>query len=110
MIQTLDQFRPTNNWIWDPNTLAWIKQTAAAAGGGGPVTVADGADTAQGTTTDVAWVAGAGTVISLLKKIASAGGSAVSIADGADAAEGLTTDAAVQGDNAGTLSAKLRGL
>jgi hypothetical protein len=60
--------------------------------GGGPVTVADGADVAEGTTTDAAWVSGAGTVISLLKKIASGGGSAVSIADGADVAQGTTTD------------------
>ena len=41
--------------------------------GGTPVavTIADGADTAEGTTTDSAWSSGAGTVISLLKKIAS---------------------------------------
>lgn len=38
------------------------------------------------------------------------GGSAVTIADGADVAEGATTDVAVVGDNAGTLSAKMRGL
>lgn len=38
------------------------------------------------------------------------GGGAVTIADGADVAEGVTTDAAVVGDNAGTVSAKLRGL
>lgn len=38
------------------------------------------------------------------------GGGAVTIADGADVAEGATTDAAVQGDTAGTVEAKLRGL
>lgn len=38
------------------------------------------------------------------------GGSAVSISDGSDVAEGATTDVAVTGDNAGTVSAKLRGL
>jgi hypothetical protein len=38
------------------------------------------------------------------------GGGAVSIADGSDVAEGVTTDAAVFGDAAGTLSAKLRGI
>lgn len=38
------------------------------------------------------------------------GGGAVTIANGADTAEGNTTDAAVQGDNPGTISAKLRGL
>src|SRR5258708_37369678 len=32
------------------------------------------------------------------------------VPDGNDVAQGLTTDAAVTGDNAGTLSAKLRGL
>lgn len=37
-------------------------------------------------------------------------GSAVSIADGADVAEGSIADVAVQGDNPGTVSAKLRGL
>lgn len=70
----------------------------------GPVTIADGADVAEGATTDPAWVAGAGTVISLLKKIASAGGSAVSIADGADAAEGTTTDP----DTANTVIGRLK--
>src|SRR5258708_14044245 len=35
---------------------------------------------------------------------------AESVPDGKDVAQGLTTDAAVTGDNAGTLSAKLRGL
>lgn len=40
----------------------------------------------------------------------SGGGGAVTVADGADVAEGTTTDVAVVGDNAGTVSAKLRGL
>lgn len=99
----------TRNWIWDNASDDWIKQTAAAAGGGG-VTIANGDDVAEGATTDVAWVSGAGTVISLLKKIASGGGSAVSIADGSDVAEGVTTDAAVVTDVSGTVSGKLRGL
>jgi hypothetical protein len=38
------------------------------------------------------------------------GGGAVTIAAGADVTEGNTTDVAVNGDNAGTVSAKLRGL
>lgn len=84
--------------------------SSAGGGGGGPVTVADGADVTQGAKADVAWVAGDGTVVSLLKKIAGAGGSAVSIADGSDVAEGTTTDAAVITDANGTLSGKLRGL
>jgi len=61
--------------------------------GGDPVHLPDGYDETQGTMADAAWVAGSGTVISLLKKIASGGGgSAVTIADGADAAQGTTTD------------------
>ena len=75
-----------------------------------PVSVADGADVAEGSQADVAWVSGTGTVISLLKKIASAGGSAVSIADGADIVEGSTADAAIITDAPGTVSGKLRGL
>lgn len=75
-------------------TITDFNGDAIAGGtGGGPASIADGLDVAQGSTADVAWVAGAGTVISLLKKIASAGGSAVSIADGADVAQGTTTDA-----------------
>jgi hypothetical protein len=61
-------------YIWDVPTLSWVKSTGGGSGGGGAVTIADGADVAQGTTTDAAWVSGAGTVISLLKKIASPGG------------------------------------
>lgn len=38
------------------------------------------------------------------------GGGAVTIADGADVTEGAIADAKVTGDNAGTISAKLRGL
>jgi hypothetical protein len=82
----------------------------AGSGGGGPASIADGADVAQGTTTDAAWVSGAGTVIALLKKIASAGGSAVSVADGADVTQGALADAKVVGDTAGSVSAKLRGI
>ncbi len=45
----------------------------------GAVTIADGADVALGTTTDVAWVSGAGTVIALLKKLISQLGSALTV-------------------------------
>jgi len=38
------------------------------------------------------------------------GGGAVTVADGADVTQGAIADAAVYGDSAGTLSAKLRGL
>ena len=87
-----------------------VAVSGGGGGGGGAVTIADGADVAQGTTTDVAWVSGAGTVISLLKKIASAGGSAVSIADGSDVVEGALADAAIITDTTGTVNGKLRGL
>lgn len=59
------------NYIWDVPTLAWIKMTAAGGGGGGAATIADGADTAEGTTTDPVWTSGAGTTIGLLKSLAS---------------------------------------
>jgi len=62
-------------YIWDVPTLAWVKSTGGG-GGGGAVTIADGADVAEGSTGDAAWVAGAGTVISLLKTIASSGAAA----------------------------------
>lgn len=102
--------RPVHNYVWDVPTLAWVVETQPGGGSGGAVTIADGADVAQGAKADAAWVSGDGTVISLLKKIASAGGSAVSVADGSDVAEGATTDAAVVTDTTGTLSGKMRGL
>lgn len=58
------------NCIWDINSLAWIK---SVGGGGGAVTVADGADVTQGAKADAAWVSGDGTVIAILKKIAAGG-------------------------------------
>jgi hypothetical protein len=63
-------------YIWDVPTLSWVKNTGGGGGGGGAVTVADGADVAEGSRADVAWVAGNGTVISLLKTIASSGAAA----------------------------------
>lgn len=74
------------------------------------VTIANGGDFAQGSVGDTAWVSGDGTVIALLKKIASGGGSAVSIADGSDVAEGTTTNAAITSDANGTVTGFLRGL
>jgi hypothetical protein len=58
-------------YYWDSIGLAWVKGTQASGGGGG---------------------------------------GAVTIADGADVAQGSTADAAIIGDIAGTLSAKLRGI
>lgn len=58
---------------WDVGTLDWVRGTQAGGGGGGAVTVADGADVAQGSTGDAAWVSGSGTVIGILKAIAGGG-------------------------------------
>lgn len=86
-------------------------RVSVVGGSGSAVSIADGSDVAEGSTSDAAWVSGNGTVISLLKKIASGGGgSAVSIADGSDVAEGTTTDAAVVSDTSGTVIGFLRGL
>lgn len=67
-------------WFWDTNALAWVKASGGSATGPNvnvsnfpavyPSTVADGANVAQGTTTDVS---GTPTTIGLLKQIASAG-------------------------------------
>lgn len=57
-------------YYWDVATLTWLEGTQPGGGSGGAVTLADGADVAQGTKADAAWVSGSGTVISLLKTIA----------------------------------------
>jgi hypothetical protein len=44
--------------------------SSGGGGGGGAVTIADGADVALGSRADAAWVAGAGTVVAILKTIA----------------------------------------
>lgn len=103
------------NYVWDVGTLAWVKETqpGGGGGGGGAVTVADGADIAEGATADAAWSgSGSGTVVSILKKIASSGtgGGPATIADGADVAQGTTTDAAITSDTSGTVIGFLRGL
>lgn len=48
--------RFTLGYVWDTNTLQWIKDSGTGGGGGGAVTVADGADAAEGATTDAAIV------------------------------------------------------
>lgn len=56
-------------YVWDPNTLSWVPwngTVTGGGGGGGAVTIADGADVAQGSTTDADT---ASTVVGLLKKI-----------------------------------------
>jgi hypothetical protein len=57
--------------------VTWVPwDGSGGGGGGGAVTVADGADAAEGATSDAAWSgSGAGTVVSVLKKIA--GGTSV---------------------------------
>src|SRR6266568_1463316 len=50
-------------------TQQQILQQLQGTGGGESVSIADGANVAQGTTTDVAWTSGAGTEIALLKKL-----------------------------------------
>jgi hypothetical protein len=72
-------------------------------------TIGDGADVSEGSITDPAWSgSGDGTVIAILKKLATAGGGATSIADGSDVAEGTTTDPAWSGSGAGTVIALLK--
>lgn len=61
---------------YNPNTLSREPALQPGAGAAGAVTEADGANTALGTTTDAAWVSGAGTAVALLKTIASTGASA----------------------------------
>jgi len=57
------------NRVWDPGSLTWVSETqSGGGGGGGAVTIADGADVAQGATTDVAVVADSnGTISSKLR-------------------------------------------
>ena len=46
----------TANYVWDTTSLSWVKGQQAGGGGGsgGAVTIADGADVAEGSTTDTA--------------------------------------------------------
>ena len=44
------------NRVWDPGSLSWVSQTQSGGGGGGAATIADGADVAEGATTDAAVV------------------------------------------------------
>lgn len=58
-------------YVWDPILLDYVVATAGGlgGGGGGPATIADGADVAQGSVLDLESVAGAGSVIAILKRI-----------------------------------------
>jgi hypothetical protein len=59
------------NYVWDTGTLSWVVMTqpsGGGGGGGGAVTVANGADVALGSTTDVAVISdAAGTVSAKLR-------------------------------------------
>lgn len=104
---------------------------SGGGGGGGAVTIADGADVAEGATTDAAATAGGtGTVSAKLRRISTQlpavlgqttmsaslpvvlanDQSAVptSVADGSDVALGAIADAAATAGGTGTVSAKLR--
>jgi hypothetical protein len=56
------------NLVWEVATLSWVVMTQPGGGSGGAVTIADGADAAEGFTTDAAVVSDAnGTVSSKLR-------------------------------------------
>jgi hypothetical protein len=50
---TPNNFVPVANHVWDIGTLRWVMMTQPS-GGGGAVTIANGADVAEGATTDAA--------------------------------------------------------
>lgn len=84
-----------------------------SSGFAGAVTIANGADVAEGDTGDTAWdgIAANATVIAILKAIfGEVASNAVTIADGADITQGAIADAVVAAGAAGTISAKLRRL
>lgn len=57
------------NYVWDPNTSSWVRETQAS-GGGGAVTIADGADVTQGAIADAVVAAGAtGTISAKLRRL-----------------------------------------
>jgi hypothetical protein len=45
---------PTANYVWSVGLFRWVVETQPGGGGGGAVTIADGADVAEGATTDAA--------------------------------------------------------
>lgn len=69
----LDQLTQMNEWLQSIDRASRMKPivTSPSSGGGGSgaVTVADGADVAEGTTSDTAYTTGSGTTISVLKGI-----------------------------------------
>lgn len=67
----VEQVQKVAALVWDVGSLEWVKMTQPGGGSGGAVTIADGADVAQGAKADAAWVSGDGTVVGILKAIAS---------------------------------------
>lgn len=75
--------------VWNPATLAWERMTQpSASGGGGAVTVADGADVAQGSTADPS---SASTVVGLLKAVKAAVAGTLTVATHAVTQSGVWT-------------------
>jgi len=95
-LPVLDIFVPTAGYVWDTGSLAWVKMTQPGGGGGGAVTIADGADVAEGARADAAWVSGSGSVVSLLKNVATTAakipGLSIPIHDYLALTAGATTD------------------
>jgi hypothetical protein len=62
---------PTLGYVWDPVLLNYVVATPSTGGGGGggAATIANGADVAEGATTDAESAAGNGSVIALLKRL-----------------------------------------
>ena len=81
-----------------------------AAGGAGDGSILDGVDPAIKATVKDYSNSNPVCVIAVDTNGDPTGGAAVSVADGADVTQGALADAKVVGDNAGSLSAKLRGL
>jgi hypothetical protein len=107
--------KPNLNYVWDPNTMSWVKETQPGGGSGGGTSSTFGAAfPATGTAVgfkDVSGNMAAGNLDAGGNlKVTGGGGGPVTIVDGGNVVEGTTTDAAVTGDNSGTISAKLRGL
>lgn len=57
------------NYVWQVSTLSWVKWDGSGSGAAIAVTIANGADVAEGATTDAAAPTGNGSVIALLKAI-----------------------------------------
>lgn len=115
-----------------------VSLNASGGGGGEAVTIADGADIAQGSRADAAWVSGSGTVIGITKAIVGAviamsaklpatlgiktsatslsvapssdSSFVTTVADGANVTQGAVADAAWSGTGNGTVVSVLKAL